>query len=127
MTGSEPAKEKRVMTTMTTEATMGVDLQAIEGMIAAMREDANVAAYQFRSSTRWTGGAVAATTFAGYKRDGLYIPRPVPHELGSDEPPALLGTGTQVGPTGHLMHALSHSLAVAMVYFAPGRGVRSSR
>jgi uncharacterized OsmC-like protein len=108
---------------MTTEATKGVELRAIEEMIAAMREDANVAAYQFRSSTRWTGGAVVATTFAGYKRDGIYIPRPVPHELSSDEPPALLGTGTQVGPTGHLLHALSHSLAVALVYFAPGRGV----
>jgi uncharacterized OsmC-like protein len=111
------------MTTMTTAAAKGVDLRAIEEVIAGMKEDPNVAAYEFRTSTRWTGGAVVATTFAGYKRDGIYIARPVPHTLGADEPPALLGTGTAVGPTGHLLHALSHSVAVAMVYFAAGRQV----
>jgi uncharacterized OsmC-like protein len=110
------------MATMT-EIKDGVDVQALDQAVAAMAEDPAVAAFQFRSSTRWLGGAVAASTFAGYVRDGIYVARPEAHELASDEPPALLGTGTQVGPTGHLIHSLSHSLAVAMVYFAAKRGV----
>jgi hypothetical protein len=111
------------MTTLITGAASGMDLRAIDGLIAAMKSNPAEAPYQFRSYTRWTGGAVSATTFASYTRGGVDIARPVPHELEADEPPALLGTGTQVGPTGHLIHALSHSLAVAMVYFAARRGV----
>jgi uncharacterized OsmC-like protein len=101
----------------------GVEVEAFEQMFAAMKSDPRTAAFQFRSSTSWKGGAVVASTFAGYQRDGLHVARPIPHELGADEPPALLGTGTAVGPTGHLLHALSHSLAVAMVYFGAAQGI----
>jgi len=112
------------MTTTTKQETInGVDVVALNESIAAMQEDPGVAAFQFRSSSRWTGGAVVASTFAGYKHDGLYVARSKAHELGGDEPVALLGTGTHVSPTGHLIHALSHSFAVTMSYHGAARGV----
>lgn len=104
----------------------GVNIDAFEETIAAVKSDPNVAAFQFRGSTRWKSGAVVATTFTGLKQDGLDVTRPAPHELGGDEPTALLGTGTHVSPTGHLLHALSHSLAVTMVYHGARRGVEIS-
>ncbi|HEY8549012.1 MAG TPA: OsmC family protein [Vicinamibacterales bacterium] len=101
----------------------GVDVEAFERLLETLKNDPRTAAFQFRSSTKWKDGAVVASTFAGYRRDGLHIARPVAHTLASDEPPALLGTGTAVGPTGHLLHALSHSLAVAMVYYGAAQGI----
>jgi uncharacterized OsmC-like protein len=92
--------------------------------IATMKSDPNVSAFQFRSSSRWLGGAVIASTFAGYKQDGIYVARETPHELAGDEPVALLGTGTTVSPTGHLLHALSQSLAVTIAYYGSVRGVQ---
>jgi len=102
----------------------GVDTQALARMMSTIKGDPRTAAFEFRSSTQWKSGALVASTFAGYKQDGLYFARPVPHELGCDEPVALLGTGAAVGPTGHLLHALSHSLAVTMVYYAAARGLK---
>ncbi|HSB16803.1 MAG TPA: OsmC family protein [Bryobacteraceae bacterium] len=117
-------KEMKTMTTTINQATInGVNVDALEQSIAAMKDDPRVAAFQFRSSSRWLGGAVIASTFAGYLQDGLYVARDTPHELGGDEPAALLGTGTQVSPTGHLLHALSHSLAVALAYHGAARRV----
>ena len=110
-----------MMTTINQATINGVNMDALEKSIAAMKEDPSVAAFQFRSSSRWLGGAVIASTFAGYLQDGLYVARDTPHELGGDEPAALLGTGTQVSPTGHLLHALSHSLAVALAYHGAAR------
>jgi uncharacterized OsmC-like protein len=113
------------MATATKQVTInGVDVAALNQTIATMKDDPKLAAFQFQSSSRWLGGAVIASTFAGYKQDDLYVVRPKPHELGGDEPPALLGTGTQVSPTGHLIHALSHSLAVTMAYHGAARGVQ---
>jgi uncharacterized OsmC-like protein len=118
------AKGETLMQTEIANATInGVDIDALEETISAVKADPSVAAFQFRSSTRWKSGAVVATTFTGFKQDGLDLTRPTPHELGGDEPTALLGTGTQVSPTGHLLHALSHSLAVTMVYHGAARGV----
>lgn len=102
----------------------GVPVDAFRKSIEQMRDDPRMAAYQFRSSSQWKGGAVIASTFAGYQRGGQYIARPNPHELGGDEPVALLGTGTQVSPTGHLLHALSQSMAVSMVYHGAARGIQ---
>lgn len=108
-------------TTLTSTNTMDVD--ALAQATAAMRETPALARLEFHSATDWKDGAVAVTTFAGYTKGGTEVKRPNPHVLGSDEPPALLGTGTQVGPTGHLLHALSQSIAVAIVYFGAERGV----
>jgi len=112
------------MTTSTKRAnTNGVDLGAMDQMSARMRENPGTGLLQFRSSSTWKGGAVTETTFAGYKQDGLDMARPIPHKLGADEPPALLGTGTQPGPAGHLIHALTHSFAATMAYHGARRGV----
>ena len=112
------------MTTTTQTNINEMNLSTLNETIATMKNDPNVAAFQFRSSSRWLGGAVIASTFAGYKQDGIYVARKKPHELGGDEPVALLGTGTTVSPTGHLLHALSQSLAVTMAYYGSVRGVQ---
>lgn len=102
----------------------GPSAMAVEMMIAQMQEDPRLADYQFRTSSTWEDGAKIRTCCAGYRRDGLHVAHGSPHELRADEPVALLGAGSQVGPTGHLLHALCHSLAMSVVYFAGPRGVR---
>lgn len=109
------------MKTAAMTQTNGVDMDAVQHNLDAMKADPRVAAFEFRGSTRWKSGAMTVSTFAGYKQNGLYVARPIPHELTADEPTELLGQGTSVGPTGHLMHALTHSLAVTMIYYAAKR------
>jgi len=111
-------------TTRTTQTLNGLDVEALEQNLVAMQADPKVACFQFGSSTHWKRGAVVTSTFAGFRQGGEVVARSKPHELAGDEPPALLGTGTAVSPTGHLLHALSHSLAVTMVYHAARRGLQ---
>jgi hypothetical protein len=102
------------MTTTTMTSVNGIDIEALAQPTDAMKKTPRLAALQFRSVTDWKDGAVSVTTFAGYAKGETGVTRSKPHTLAADEPPALLGTGTQVGPTGHLLHALSHSLAVTI-------------
>ncbi len=111
------------MTLSVMEAAKGTEALAFDETIAAMKDNPGTAAFQFRSRSQWKQGAVVVSTFDGYARDGADVARRTPHTLGADEPPALLGTGTEVGPTGHLLHALSHLLVVTMVQFAAVRRV----
>ena len=111
------------MTTTTMTSVNGIDIEALAQATDAMKKTPRLAALQFRSVTDWKDGAVSVTTFAGYAKGETGVTRSKPHTLAADEPPALLGTGTQVGPTGHLLHALSHSLAVTIAYFGAERGV----
>jgi uncharacterized OsmC-like protein len=110
--------------TMAKELLNGFDVKNLEKNMAAMKADPALANFQFSSSTQWKKGAVVASTFAGLKQGGQYLARPKPFELAGDEPQALLGTGTAVPPTGHLLHALSHSFALSMAYHGAARGVK---
>jgi uncharacterized OsmC-like protein len=102
----------------------GFNVEALEKELSAIQANPKVADFKFASSTRWKNGAVVTTTFGGLSQGGQYAARTKPHELAGDEPTPLLGTGTAVSPTGHLLHALSHSFAVAMAYYGAARGVK---
>jgi uncharacterized OsmC-like protein len=109
---------------MTKNLINGVDVESLGQVISALQEDPSLAGFEFRSSTEWQGGAVVRSRFTGHKQNSVDAPREEPHELGGDEPVALLGTGTDVGPAGHLLHAMSHCLTVTTSYHGAARGVQ---
>jgi uncharacterized OsmC-like protein len=110
--------------TMTGKTMNGVDVEALGQIISALQADPKAAGFQFRSSTAWQRGMVANSVFTGHKQNGVDVPRARPHELGGDAPVPLLGTGKHVGPAGHLLHSVSHCLAVTLAYHGAARGVQ---
>lgn len=102
----------------------GVDLAALGAVIGRFTADPATAAFEFRSSTTWKGGAEVESTFTGHRQGGVDATRERPHHLGGDEPVELLGAGRHVGPSGHLLHAASHCLTVTTAYHGAARGVR---
>ena len=109
---------------MTKKTINGVDVEALGQVVSALQADPNLAGFEFRSSTKWQSGAVVHSTFSGHTQNGVDAPREQPHELGGDEPVALLGTGKHVGPAGHLLHAMSHCLTVTTAYHGAARNVQ---
>ena len=83
---------------MTKKRINGVDVEALGQIVSALQADPSLADFEFRSSTEWQSGAVVRSTFSGHKQNGVNAPREQPHELGGDEPVALLGTAKHVGP-----------------------------
>ncbi len=102
----------------------GVDVNALGAIISSFQTDPESAEFEFRSSTDWQTGAVVNSKFTGHKRKGVNSARVKPHQLGGDEPQALLGTGEHVGPAGHLLHAMSHCLTVTTAYHGAARNVK---
>jgi len=109
---------------MTKNLIKGLDAEALGQMLSGFKADPSAANFQFGSSTNWLSGAAVHSVFSGYRQNGREITRRRPHELGGDEPVALLGGGTHVGPSGHLLHAMSHCLAVTTLHHAAARGVQ---
>ncbi len=109
---------------MTKKMINGVDVEALGQIVSALQADPSLADFEFRSSTEWQSGAVVRSTFSGHKQNGVNAPREQPHELGGDEPIALLGTAKHVGPAGHLLHAMSHCLTVTTAYHGAARNVQ---
>lgn len=101
----------------------GVDTTALGDLISSFQADPASAQFEFRSATDWHSGAIVKSRFTGHKRNGVDYIRPQPQRLAGDEPLALLGTGKHVGPAGHLLHAMSHCLAVTMAYHGAARAV----
>lgn len=102
----------------------GVDLAALGDVVSSFKADPKSAAFKFRSSTDWESGAVVRSTFTGHTQNGVNDERATPHQLGGDEPVQLLGSGKHVGPSGHLLHAMSHCLTVTTAYHGAARGVQ---
>lgn len=102
----------------------GVDVTALGALVSEFQANPGTAGFQFRSATDWQSGAVVNSTFTGHTRNGEEHARATPHQLAGDEPVQLLGRGLHVGPSGHLLHAMSHCLSVTTAYHGAARGVQ---
>ncbi|MPY96119.1 MAG: OsmC family peroxiredoxin [Acidimicrobiia bacterium] len=99
---------------MTTEAPVainGVDLEAVAGLVGAVKDDPAAGATTWHAEVRWTGG------FSSEARVRSFAPVP------SDEPPALGGGDTAANPVEQLLGALGNCLAVGYAANASAAGI----
>jgi uncharacterized OsmC-like protein len=103
----------------------GVNTETMFATLDLIKEQPELARFQFRATNRWLGGAHNRSTIkAFYAAGGEDASRSEGWELDAGEPAILLGTDTGPNPAEYLLHALAACLTTSIVYVAAARKVR---
>lgn len=113
------------MTTQVQATLNGVEVERLVGTINAIRENPQLARFQFRSQTRWIDGGHSRTRIQGFSgAGGEDASRAQPFYLDGDEPPVLLGHNAGPNAVEAILHALASCLAVGFIYNAAAQGIK---
>ena len=102
----------------------GVDVDAVAGLIDAVREKPDLAESKFRVSNKWIAGGHNRTTVTDFYGAGQDIFHREPFVLDADEPPILAGQDKGANPVEHLLHSLASCMTTTLVYHAAVRGIK---
>jgi uncharacterized OsmC-like protein len=102
----------------------GVDIERLEGTIAAVTDNPAIADFKFRAANKWINGghnrSLIKSFYGGCQEDTT---RTEPFVLDNDEPDILLGKDNGANPVEYVLHALAGCLTTTMVYHAAARGI----
>ena len=102
----------------------GVDTGRMFATLDLIKDQPELAKFQFRATNRWLGGAHNRSTIQGFHAaGGEDTTRVSAFELDAGEPAILLGTDTGPNPAEYLLHALAACLTTSIVYVAAARKV----
>jgi uncharacterized OsmC-like protein len=110
-----------MLDTTTTPIVNGIDLEALDATVAAIREDPGCGNVQFRVKTEWLGQTRSESTVEGYRIGGKEVARSF--RIAADEPHELLGTNSAPNPQELLMAAVNACMMVGYVAQAAIRGL----
>ncbi len=85
----------------------GVDVDAVQGLINAVKEKPDLGKCKFRVNNQWIDGGHNRTTVTGFYAAGKEIPHTQRFVLDADEPPILAGQDQAANPVEHLLNALA--------------------
>ena len=103
----------------------GLDLDALDTVVAGIMDDPSKALVRFTVATRWTGQTGSRSTVTGYELAGERIARHF--EIAADEPFEILGRNTAPNPQELLMSAVNACMTVGYVAGAALRGITLDR
>jgi len=113
------------MKTDATKMMNGLPLDQMMETVAAIKDDASLARFQFRASNEWIQGGENRSTIQGFYGAGREDDsREVPFEFTNGEPPVLLGGNEGANPVEFLLHALAGCVTTTLVIHAAARGIR---
>jgi hypothetical protein len=85
----------------------GVDVDAVVGLVKAVKEKPTLAKSKFRANNEWIEGGYNRTTITGFYSAGQEVSHAEPFALVADEPPILAGQDRGANPVEHLLNALA--------------------
>jgi uncharacterized OsmC-like protein len=113
------------MTAVTETIRNGVDTEQMFGTLDLIKQQPELARFQFRATNRWVDGAHNRSTIRGFYAAGAEdTSRAEAFEIEAGEPAILLGTDTGANPAEYLLHALAACLTTTIVYIASARKVK---
>lgn len=113
------------MTAVTTETVRnGVDTATMFATLDLLKEQPELATFQFRATNRWIDGAHNRTTIRDLYGAGSEMEHARAFTVDAGEPAVLLGQDTGPNPAELLLSALAACLTTSLVYVAAARGVR---
>jgi uncharacterized OsmC-like protein len=102
----------------------GVDVDRLVQTIDAVKENPELARFQFHAEAEWIDGAQSQTRIKSIHQAGEEASgRDEPFTFEGDEPEILLGTNTAPNAVETVLHALTSCLTVGIVYNAAARGI----
>ena len=112
------------MTAVTNTIRNGVDTEQLFSTLDLIKDQPELAKFQFRATNRWIDGSHNRSTIKGfYAAGGEDTTRSEEFVIDAGEPAILLGTDTGANPVEHLLHALAACLTTSIVYIAAARKV----
>lgn len=102
----------------------GVNVNAVEGLVNAIRENPELAKFKFRLHNTWIDGGHNHSTISNFYGAGQENAHLQTFELDADEPPSLAGKDKGANPVEYLLNALAACLTTTLVYHAAIRGIR---
>ena len=103
----------------------GVDTHQLFATLDLIKEQPELAKFQFRATNRWIGGTHNRSTIKDfYAAGGEDTTRSEAFQIDAGEPAILLGTDTGANPAEYLLHALAACLTTSIVCVAAARKVQ---
>ena len=113
------------MSTTTDTIRNGVDTQQLFATLDLIKQQPELAKFQFRATNRWIGGTHNRSTIKDfYAAGGEDTSRSEAFQIDAGEPAILLGTDTGANPAEYLLHALAGCLTTSIVCVAAARKVQ---
>jgi uncharacterized OsmC-like protein len=101
----------------------GVAVDKLYATIDAIKEDPDIAKFNFHISNKWINGGHNSTTINDFYGAKETIAHLNPFVLEADEPPLLLGEDKGPNPVEHLLNAVTACVTSAIIYHAAARGI----
>jgi uncharacterized OsmC-like protein len=103
----------------------GVDTHQLFATLDLIKQQPELAKFQFRATNRWIGGTHNRSTIKDfYAAGGEDTTRNEAFEIDAGEPAILLGTDTGANPAEYLLHALAACMTTSIVCVAAARKVK---
>ena len=99
----------------------GIDLDALDDVVAAVTADPSQALVRFAVTTQWNGRTGSRSKVSGFDIAGRHVAREF--EIAADEPLELLGENQAPNPQELLMAAMNACMTVGYVAGASVRGI----
>lgn len=113
------------MSTTTDMIRNGVDTHKLFATLDLIKQQPDLARFQFRATNRWIGGTHNRSTIKDfYAAGGEDTTRSEAFRIDAGEPAILLGTDTGANPAEYLLHALAACLTTSIVCVAAARKVK---
>lgn len=101
----------------------GVDTPTLFATLDAVKEQPEIAKFQFRASNRWVAGTHSRSTMHDYFGAGQEMTHGEPFSFDADHPPVLVGGDNGPTPVEFLLHGLAACLTAGLVNIAAARGI----
>jgi len=112
------------MTTTTERQPLnGVDTPTLFATLDAVRQQPEIAKFQFRATNRWVSGTHNRSTIHGFFGAGQEMEHKSPTVMEADHPAVLVGADNGPTPVEYLLAALAACLTSGLANIAAARGV----
>jgi len=112
------------MKTQTQTIVNGVNVSQLFETIDNIKENGEIAKFNFRAQNKWKGGTVNQTTISDFDGACQTFTREKPYVFTKDEPPVLLGKDTGANPVEYLLAGLAGCITTSMVAHAAAKGIK---
>lgn len=112
------------MNTQTPTLVNGVNVDQLVATVNAIKQNPDLARFQFRAHNEWLDGGHSRTMIQGFYGAGQEdTSRTTPFVVEGDEPPVLLSDNAGPNAVEAVLHALASCLAVGFIYNAAAWGI----
>lgn len=102
----------------------GLNTQAMDDTVQAVRDDASLGRFEFRATNQWINGGENRSRIKEFYGAGVEDgSRSEAFEFTNGEPPILLGANEGANPVEFLLHALAGCVTTTTVLHAAARGI----